>query len=453
MKNKKSKSTSLIGVVVGALLAMGLAMGLARDASAAGKLKVFLLAGQSNMDGQADDYTIKFLGKDTINGWCQKMGFTGLHKVFVRPDEKTFVGRSDVWVAQMWNPTDLYPMSFAGSNDGRYDTLQTGFGGSSTKIGPEYSFGYYMGEKYQEQVLLIKYGPGGTDIRNNWRPPSAGLTGDSLMDNRVFNTHADSVFFHGVPQKTLGFQYRKYVIMAHGVLDSLKQLFPAYDEKAGYEIAGLVWFQGYNDVVGGTSFAEYQKCLVALIKDLRTEFKAPNMKAVVGVLGVNGVLNESGKMLPIRNAQRSIDTMAIFKGNARAIESAPLLYPPLVDVRAAWLTGRDIVAKPVTPAEQQALDSCGPIAGQAYHYWGDGSFFVYLGKAFADTMNAMTGTTTAMRPEPLTGHSKSLTEAGHGANSYNLTGRKLGTIAPDGQGKAVLPAHAHQQVLLVKPIH
>lgn len=257
--------------------------------------------------------------------------------------------------------------------------------------------------------------------------------------------------------------------MAHGVLDSLKQLFPAYDEKAGYEIAGFVWFQGYNDVVGGTSFAEYQKCLVALIKDLRTEFKAPNMKAVVGVLGVNGVLNESGKMLPIRIAQRSIDTMAIFKGNARAIESAPLLYPPLVDVRAAWLTGRDIVAKPVTPAEQQALDSCGPIAGQAYHYWGDGSFFVYLGKAFADTMNAMTGTTTVIPKGPMANRSMApklftllpgsvnrlptlLSEAGHGANIYNVHGRKLGTITPDGQGKIVIPAHVHQQVVLVKPI-
>jgi len=38
---------------------------------------------------------------------------------------------------------------------------------------------------------------------------------------------------------------------------------------------------------------EYGKTLVCLIKDLRKEFKAPQIRVVVGVMGVNGPRNES----------------------------------------------------------------------------------------------------------------------------------------------------------------
>jgi hypothetical protein len=209
---------------------------------------------------------------------------------------------------------------------------------------------------------------------------------------------------------------------------------------------GLVWFQGYNDVADNTSNAEYKKCLVALINDLRVEFKSPKMKVVVGVLGVNGVLNEGSKMGAIRNAQRSIDSMPEFKGNAKSIESAPLLYPPLVDVLAAWLTGRNLTTNPETPAEKLIVDSCGPIRGQAYHYWGNGSFFVYLGKAFADTMNAMEEPVSihpnlhALKARQNTGPKQilllrnsrniPLISAGneYRVNFYNLGGRQIETV-------------------------
>jgi len=61
-------------------------------AGQAGKspVKVFILAGQSNMDGQASVATIDFLGEDKENGY--------LLKTF-KPDGKTLVTRDDVWVA------------------------------------------------------------------------------------------------------------------------------------------------------------------------------------------------------------------------------------------------------------------------------------------------------------------------------------------------------------------
>ena len=74
--------------------------------SQAKPVKVFILAGQSNMDGQADIRTIDFLGED------KDPARAALLKTF-KPDGKNFVTRDDVWVA----------------NGGVYDKLQTGFGG------------------------------------------------------------------------------------------------------------------------------------------------------------------------------------------------------------------------------------------------------------------------------------------------------------------------------------
>ena len=96
-------------------------------------VQVFILAGQSNMDGQANVKTIDFLGEDKAPSRA------ALLKTF-KPDGKTFVTRKDVWVV----------------NGGVHDILQTGFGGRKnydqlgTNIGPEYAFGYYMGAALDE---------------------------------------------------------------------------------------------------------------------------------------------------------------------------------------------------------------------------------------------------------------------------------------------------------------
>ena len=128
-------------------------------------LKVFILAGQSNMDGQAQVKTIDFLGKD------KDPARAALLKTF-KPDGQTLVTRDDVWVA----------------NAGVYEKLQPGFGGRrdynklGSKIGPEYAFGHYIGEAFEEQVLLVKFAPGGQSLHVNFRPPSAGKTGNEKLD-------------------------------------------------------------------------------------------------------------------------------------------------------------------------------------------------------------------------------------------------------------------------------
>jgi alpha-galactosidase len=338
------------------------------DRVAKGPVKVFILAGQSNMDGQAHVRTIDFLGEDKENGH--------LLKTF-KPDGMNLVTRDDVWVA----------------NAGVYDKLQPGFGGRrnydklGTNIGPEYAFGHYLGEALDEQVLLIKFAPGGQSLYVNFRPPSAGKTGNAKLDEQVLTKEAADKWNEGRQEPVVGLQYRNLVRYTHKTLANLKEKFPAYDEQAGYEMVGLVWFQGYNDMFDETGRKQYGRNLVHLIEDLRSEFHAPKMKVVVGVMGVNGPLNEANpKQKDVRDGQRFVNTVPEFAGNVKAVETAPLLHPDVVAIQTAgWLNkDRDLKKNPVTPQEKEMLQRA--TSNKGYHYYGEGRFFILVGKRFAETM-------------------------------------------------------------------
>jgi hypothetical protein len=359
---------------------LGATLILAASAASVGAkpLKIFLMAGQSNMEGHANVSTIDFLGEDADPQRA------ALLKKF-KPDGKTLVTRDNVWVM---------------SNGACFDKLQPGLGARKdasklcNDIGPEYAFGYFMGEALDEQVLLIKVAEGGTSLYQNWRPPSAGPLA-------------------GAKPEEVGDMYRALVESTHQTLKNLKKNFPAYDEKAGYEIVGLVWFQGFNDMIqDGVPVLEYGKNLTCLIKDLRKELKAPDMKVVVGVMGVNGPRNEIGKQGAIRNQMRSMNTVPEFKGNVKAIETAPLLHPKVLELNCAgspppnvvrtlpnppgnnprpgqWLyPERDLEKNPITPDEQALLNRATSNFG--FHYFGEGRFFILLGQAFADAMLELT---------------------------------------------------------------
>ena len=87
-------------------------------------------------------------------------------------------------------------------------------------------------------------------------------------------TSKDSIF------KEKGEDYRKQVIESHGHfyrlmmkeitvnLKELKQRFPNYDGR-GYELAGFVWFQGWNDMYGPFP-QQYAKNMENLIRDAVT---------------------------------------------------------------------------------------------------------------------------------------------------------------------------------------
>ena len=115
------------------------------------------------------------------------------------------------------------------------------------------------------------------------------------------------------------------------------------------------------------------------------------MKVVVGVMGLGGPRNEIGKQKEVRDGHRFVNTVPEFKGNVKAIETAGLLHPKVLELNTAgWLyKERDLKKDPITPEEQALLARATSNLG--YHYFGEGRFFILLGKAMAETMQELMG--------------------------------------------------------------
>ena len=173
-------------------------------AEPAGKdpVKVFILAGQSNMEGagaiKADPRrnegkgSLEYLVKDPATADRFK------HLVDKKGD---WVVRDDVWIWYF----------------DRKGGLTAGYGAREDRIGPELQFGHVVGDHYEEQVLLIKIAWGGKSLAKDFRPPSSG--------------------------GEVGPYYKELLRHVRDVLGNLKKHFPEYRGQ-GYEIAGV--YHGEN---------------------------------------------------------------------------------------------------------------------------------------------------------------------------------------------------------------
>ena len=124
-----------------------------------------------------------------------------------------------------------------------------------------------------------------------------------------------------------GVFYRMMIEHVKKVLADPKRVCPAYDPKQGYEVAGFVWLQGFNDLVDGTTYPnenydEYSRLLAHFIRDVRKDLSAPKMPFVIGVLGVDGEKNVN-----FRKAMAAPAQMPEFKGNVVAVDTAPFWDP------------------------------------------------------------------------------------------------------------------------------
>ena len=159
------------------------------------------------------------------------------------------------------------------------------------------------------------------------------------------------------------------------VLENLKDHHPAYDPAAGHEIAGFVWFQGFNDQFGPAFTSNYKDNMIAFIKDVRSEYKTPQMPFVIGVLGTPKTEEAVGKNA-VSLAQRAAAAAPEFKGNVVAVESYTEHALDSWEVfNAGW------------PKNWYVWDLVG--SDKPYHYLGSGKFFVRLGDAFATAMAGM----------------------------------------------------------------
>lgn len=288
-------------------------------------LKVFILAGQSNMEGHAEIRTFDYIGKDPLTA--------PLLREMRNPDGTPRVC-DKVWMSYLTGPYD-------GSANGEgLGKLTAGFGERgenptrlSQKIGPEFTFGITMEKELKEPILIIKTAWGGRSLNTEFRPPSAGQYKLPKEIQDVWDQHPEGA--HGVPKledrkkwqddkdAASGVFYRMMVEHVKKVLADPKRVCAEYDEKSGYEVAGFVWLQGFNDLVDGTTYPnqnydEYSRLLAHFIRDVRKDLSAPKMPFVIGVLGVDGEKNVN-----FRKAMAAPAAMPEFKGNVVAVDTAP----------------------------------------------------------------------------------------------------------------------------------
>lgn len=304
---------------------------------AAAPVKVFILAGQSNMEGQA---VVDLKGKDYNEGrgilttLMADPSKAAILQHLRNPDGSWRV-RDDVWVRYQREEKPLLagPLTF-------------GFSvyGDVHHFGPELQFGHVMGDYFPEPVLLIKTAWGGKSLYRDFRPPSSG--------------------------GAVGPYYTLMIEQVSEALEIMEMEFPA-TKGPGHELAGFVWYQGWNDGVDPRSAVpEYEQNLVNLIHDLRRELQVPELPVVIGEL-TGAWVQAPPEWEQLRAAQAAAAARPEFAGNV------------------VFVPTRDFVRKPE--------DSPNP--GHGHHEFGNAETYFLVGDALGKAMiNLLSGSLSLTSP-------------------------------------------------------
>jgi hypothetical protein len=313
-------------------------------------VKVFILAGQSNMEGKAK---VSLFDTQAELPATRDL-FKGLRK------DGKWVERPDVWVKFL----------------DRKGKLTVGFG-SPKCVGPELGFGTVVGDFYEEPVLLIKTAWGGRSLSRDFRSPSAGLPPQKVLDamladlqKRKKDTTLEDV------KAPFGASYRAMLAEVKATLADLKPLFPDYAGQ-GYEIAGFVWFQGWNDMINADATVEYTKNLTHFIDDIRADLKQPKLPFVIGEMGVDG-RNAGANVKRFKEAQAAVLKEPRFRGNVAVVKT---------DV--FWDEEAEAVFK---KGWREHIDEWNKVGSDfPYHYLGSAKTMLAIGRAFGEAMLELRG--------------------------------------------------------------
>lgn len=398
-----------------AAMAMGMSSVPAAEKTDSGKkkpVKVFVLSGQSNMQGHAHVRTFDPMELDPTTAPILKE---------MRNADGTPRVCEKVWIS-----------SIGSADEEQVGQLTAGFGAKQggPKIGPEFTFGIYLQKLLNEPIVIIKTAWGGKSLNTDFRPPNAGpyefnatqLEGFKKQGKDLEQIKADKA-------KATGHYYRLMIDHVKKVLADLKRVYPDYDPQQGYELAGFVWFQGWNDMVDGSTYPDrgkpggydqYSALLAQFIRDVRKDLSAPKLPFVIGVMGVGGPVE---KYAPDQQRYKGVHqnfrlTMAApaalpeFKGNVAAVltekywdmevvalRAREKTIKPKADeinkqVKAGTLTRENakaatdkLYAETFAPRDLQILKNS--TSNFEFHYMGSAKIMAQIGKGFAEAMEKM----------------------------------------------------------------
>jgi hypothetical protein len=312
-------------------------------AAASTPLKVFILAGQSNMEG---------------HGEMGPLGTQGTLEYLVANNPGTYghlktganwTVRDDAWIWYKRGGTTLVKGG-----------ISAGYGALATTMGPELQFGHVMGNLNDGPVLIIKTAWGGKSLAVDFRPPSSGWSVN--------------------PPTAVGDQgyfYREILAHVNDVLTNLSTYFPAYNPANGYELAGFGWHQGWNDRVNQAYNDEYEVNMKNFINDIRADLGKPGLPFVIATTGMSGWSETHPRALSLMNAQLAMKNFTeypAFEGNVAVI-----------DTRDFW---RDPAVSPA------------PSGNQAFHWNRHAETYFLIGQSMAQEMAALSAGEDILPPLP-----------------------------------------------------
>lgn len=326
---------------------------------AAEPVKVFILVGQSNMQGQASLFTLGHQIKDPRTAET----FAHLHD-----GEGNYKSRADVSIDFI----------------NQRGPLTVGYGANDQKFGPELGFGWAVGDHYEQPVLIIKAAYGGRSLFRDFRSPSAGLPDDAYLQSELARAQASTKKNNerrnrNDPLPTMddiktkyGFAYRDMVGEINRVKANYKTLLP---ELADRELAftGFVWFQGWNDMISANNSAAYTDNMRHFIKDIRKEIGVKDLPFVIGQLGVDG---------PYAGDDAKGDKKEVFK-QRQADAAKGLQNVSVVQTDQYW----DPVAAEKYKTWRDDIDDWRKYGNDhGYHYLGSPLIIYRIGIAFGEAM-------------------------------------------------------------------
>lgn len=327
------KTIQIIQIFLFAIIAAG-----QRVNSATAPVRVFILAGQSNMEGagQIKADPKRNSGKGSLEYLVKDLATAKRFGHLVDTQGKWRV-RDDVWICYL----------------DRHGPLTVGYGARKGEtIGPELGFGWVMGDALEEPVLLIKCAWGGKSLAVDFRPPSAGKPPYSLGEK------ADAAIAQD--PSIIGKYYREILSRTKDALARIKEIVPGSDGR--YVICGFCWHQGWNDRINDKFNAEYESNLTHFIRDIRKDLGVPDLPFVIAETGMNDPEEKHPRALSLMKAQAAVAERPEFKGNVAFVET-----------KRFW-----------RPADQSP-------SAQGYHWNSNAETYYLIGEAMGEAMKRLIG--------------------------------------------------------------
>jgi Carbohydrate esterase, sialic acid-specific acetylesterase len=239
------------------------------------KVQVYILAGQSNMVGMgAIDHLDLLVQQQQLTHQQQQNSSSTIsneYRTALWCDEEEKYRTSD----------DVYVKYSLFNASGKLTVARDSGFAAQGNFGPELMFGFTIGggggechatrwtnaddpdDAYDRRggggpVLLIKTAWGGKSLAVDFRPPSSGKG-----------------TYNKVKPIDYGTFYRQMITEVLDTLNNIGTYVPG--GVVEYDLAGFVWFQGWNDMLKYPMVNEYGGNLVNFIHDVRSDLDAPHL--------------------------------------------------------------------------------------------------------------------------------------------------------------------------------